>query len=55
VFALTYFEHLSRDEIATNLNITPGAVSVALFRARKQLQHLLLGYPNQHEVCHESE
>jgi RNA polymerase sigma-70 factor, ECF subfamily len=55
VFALTYFENLSRDEIAAALEMTPGAVSVALFKARKQLQQILLVDPSQKEVCHESE
>jgi RNA polymerase sigma-70 factor (ECF subfamily) len=55
VFALTYFEQLSRDEIATALEMTPGAVSVALFKARKQLQQILLVEPNRNQVCHESE
>ncbi|HEY3963285.1 MAG TPA: sigma-70 family RNA polymerase sigma factor [Planctomycetaceae bacterium] len=53
VFALTYFEQLSRDEVAGALKMTPGAVSVALFKARKQLQQILL-IPNRNEVCHES-
>ena len=55
VFALTYFEQLSRDEIAAALDMTVGAVSVALFKARKQLQQLLLVDPHRNEVCHESE
>jgi RNA polymerase sigma-70 factor (ECF subfamily) len=42
VFSLTFFEHLSRDEVAGTLGMTPQAVSVALFKARKQLQQLLL-------------
>jgi RNA polymerase sigma-70 factor (ECF subfamily) len=55
VFALTYFEQRSRDDIAATLEMTPGAVSVALFKARKQLQQILLVDPNRNEVCHESE
>jgi RNA polymerase sigma-70 factor (ECF subfamily) len=55
VFALTYFEQLSRDDVAAALEMTPGAVSVALFKARKQLQQILLVDPNRKEVCHESE
>ncbi|MBS0267052.1 MAG: sigma-70 family RNA polymerase sigma factor [Planctomycetes bacterium] len=53
VFALTYFENLSRDEIAAALETTPGAVSVALFKARKQLQQILQLDPLQKEVYHE--
>jgi len=37
------------------LEMTVGAVSVALFKARKQLQQLLLVDPHRTEVCHESE
>jgi RNA polymerase sigma-70 factor (ECF subfamily) len=55
VFSLTYFEQLSRDEIAMALEMTAGAVSVALFKARKQLQQILLVDPRRNEVCHESE
>ena len=55
VFALTYFEQLSRDEIAAALAMTPGAVSVALFKARKQLQQILLVKTDRNKVCHESE
>jgi RNA polymerase sigma factor (sigma-70 family) len=55
VFAMTYFGQLSRDEIAAALEMTPGAVSVALFKARKQLQQLLLVDPDRNELCHESE
>jgi RNA polymerase sigma-70 factor (ECF subfamily) len=55
VFVLTYFEQRSRDEIATTLGMMPQAVSVALFKARKQLQEILLIDPNRNEVCHETE
>jgi RNA polymerase sigma-70 factor, ECF subfamily len=42
VFALTFFEQLSRDEVAVILSITPQAVSVALFKARRCLEDILL-------------
>jgi len=54
VFVLTYFEQLSRDEIASALGIKPQAVSVALFKARQQLQQLLVD-SDKEEVRHESE
>lgn len=37
VFTLACFEHLSRDEIAASLGITPQAVSTALHKARQRL------------------
>jgi RNA polymerase sigma-70 factor (ECF subfamily) len=55
VFVLTYFEQRSRDEVAATLGMSPQAVSVALFKARQQLQEILLGEQNRNEVCHESE
>ena len=41
VFALTYFEHLSRSEIATTLQTSENAVSIALHKAIKRLKVLL--------------
>ena len=41
VFTLTYFEHLSRDEIARSLGISPEAVSTALYKARQRLMSAL--------------
>jgi RNA polymerase sigma-70 factor (ECF subfamily) len=60
VFSLTYFENMSRSDVAAALDMTPTAVSVALFKARKHLQALLLpeslqAEPDQQKVCHESE
>jgi RNA polymerase sigma-70 factor (ECF subfamily) len=56
VFVLTYFEQLSRDEIARALGLKPQAVSVALFKARKNLQRLLVdSQKHKAEVRHESE
>jgi RNA polymerase sigma-70 factor, ECF subfamily len=37
VFALACFEHLSREEIASSLGISPEAVSTALYKARQRL------------------
>lgn len=37
VFAMVQFEKLSRDQIATNLGISPEAVSTALYKARQRL------------------
>lgn len=54
VFALTYFEQLSRDEVATALRMTPQAVSVSLFKARKHLERILRLHPDTKEVCRES-
>jgi len=41
VFTLTYFEQLSRDEIAACLSISTEAVSAALYRARQGLMSQL--------------
>jgi RNA polymerase sigma-70 factor (ECF subfamily) len=41
VFTLTYFEQLSRDEIAACLSISTEAVSAALYRARQSLMSQL--------------
>jgi RNA polymerase sigma-70 factor (ECF subfamily) len=41
VFALRYFGDLSNPEIAETLNISTGAVAVALHKARTRLQALL--------------
>jgi RNA polymerase sigma-70 factor, ECF subfamily len=38
VFALVYFERLSRDQVSATLGISPESVSTALYKAR---QHLL--------------
>jgi RNA polymerase sigma-70 factor, ECF subfamily len=37
IFALVYFEQLSRDEVAASLDISPEAVSTSLYKARKRL------------------
>ncbi|HLJ11750.1 MAG TPA: sigma-70 family RNA polymerase sigma factor [Planctomycetaceae bacterium] len=59
VFTMMFFEQLSRQEVAAALGMTPQAVSVALFKARKRLQEILQVDPDrvdqQNEVCHESE
>jgi RNA polymerase sigma factor (sigma-70 family) len=41
VFALRYFSELSNQEIARTLNITVGAVAIALHKARTRLHELL--------------
>ncbi len=41
VFAMIYFEQLSRDQVATNLEISPEAVSTALYKARQRLMSQL--------------
>jgi len=41
VFSLAYFEQLSRSEIATALDITPEAVSTAIYKARNKLSSRL--------------
>ena len=41
VFSLAYFEQLSRNEIASALNITPEAASTTLYKARKKLSSRL--------------
>ena len=43
VFALAYFEGLSRNEIAESLGISAEAVSTALYKARQGLSALLCG------------
>lgn len=54
VFSLTYFEQLSRDEIATTLAMTPEAVSAALFKARRRMEEILFPRsPKQKELSHE--
>jgi len=55
VFALTYFEQMSREDVAAALRMKPQAVSVSLFKARKQLQRLLQVGRHKSEVYHESE
>jgi RNA polymerase sigma-70 factor, ECF subfamily len=37
VFAMFHFEQLSRDEVAASLDISPDAVSTALYKARQRL------------------
>jgi RNA polymerase sigma-70 factor, ECF subfamily len=54
VFSLMYFENLSRQEAADALEMTPEAVSVALCKARQQLQSLLFPQTRQNEVYHGS-
>lgn len=41
VFSLAYFEQLSRNEIASALDITPEAASTTLYKARKKLSSQL--------------
>jgi RNA polymerase sigma-70 factor (ECF subfamily) len=41
VFCLRYFDDLSYQEIADTLNVRPGAVAVALHKARARLEVLL--------------
>ena len=41
IFALTYFEQLSRDEVASHLGISPEAVSTALYKSRQRLSSQL--------------
>jgi RNA polymerase sigma factor (sigma-70 family) len=48
VFALFYFEHLSREEIAEALETTVGAVSTALSKGRRSLRASLS------DVCQET-
>jgi RNA polymerase sigma-70 factor (ECF subfamily) len=43
VFCLRYFEELSYQQIATTLDISGGAVAVALHKARAKLEALLTG------------
>jgi RNA polymerase sigma-70 factor, ECF subfamily len=46
VFCLRYFEDLSYQEIAKSLQITTGAVAVALHKARSKLEAILLVHAN---------
>jgi RNA polymerase sigma factor (sigma-70 family) len=41
IITLFYFEELSLNEIAVVLSLTPNAVKVKVFRARKRLAHIL--------------
>ncbi|MEZ6089294.1 MAG: sigma-70 family RNA polymerase sigma factor [Pirellulaceae bacterium] len=41
VFSLAYFEQLSRNEIASAIDISPEAVSTTLYKARKRLSERL--------------
>ena len=41
IFTLTYFEQLSRDEVASSLGISTEAVSTALYKARQRLMSQL--------------
>lgn len=43
VFCLCYFEDLSHEQVAEALDISPGAVKAALFKARQKLEELLAG------------
>ncbi len=45
VFCLRYFEDMPNQRIADILNITPGAVGVALHKARARLETLLAEVP----------
>jgi RNA polymerase sigma-70 factor (ECF subfamily) len=42
VFSLAYLESLSRKEIAACLDVSPSAVSTALYKARQKLKSLLM-------------
>jgi RNA polymerase sigma-70 factor (ECF subfamily) len=42
VFCLRYFDDLSNQRIAETLDITPGAVAVALHKARAKLEEMLI-------------
>ena len=42
VFTLAYFEWQSQEEIAVSLDMTPAAVSTALYKARQTLKSLLI-------------
>lgn len=54
VFSLTFFEQLPRDEVASILSVTPQAVSVALFEARRRLEEILFhDHPEDEDLCHE--
>lgn len=44
VFTMQYFEHLSRDEIAVSLAVSPEAVSTALYKARERLMSQFVVY-----------
>lgn len=37
IFAMTHYEQLSRDEVASSLGISPEAVSAGLYKARQRL------------------
>ena len=41
VFVMVYFEQLSRNQVAANLDISPEAVSTALYKARQRLMSQL--------------
>jgi RNA polymerase sigma-70 factor (ECF subfamily) len=41
VFCLRYYEDLSYQQIADTLNVSPGAVAVALHKARARLEEML--------------
>lgn len=41
IFSLAYFEQLSRNEIATALDVSPETVSTTLYKARKKLANRL--------------
>lgn len=45
VFCLRYFDQLTNKEIAETLNISEGAVAVALHKARTKLENYLLSEP----------
>ena len=44
VFAMFHYEHLSRDEISTALDISAESVSTAIYKARQNLQAQLLTF-----------
>jgi RNA polymerase sigma factor (sigma-70 family) len=41
IFSLAYFEQLSRNEIASALDVSPESVSTTLYKARKKLSNRL--------------
>ena len=44
IFTLTYFEQLSREEVASSLSISPEAVSAALYKAHQRLMSQLTAF-----------
>jgi RNA polymerase sigma-70 factor, ECF subfamily len=42
IFTMTHFEQMNREAVATALEISPGAVSTALYKARQRLAAVLV-------------